>query len=134
MKTACNPFLALAAALLVAIAIPVSLAAQGEEAAPVQHGPHFVDLNGDGFNDNAPDHNGNGVPNGKDPSWAPPRDGSGAQMRLENRAGGVGGQGKGRSIQSERRGDGSGPKGQGARDGQGGGGGPKNLGSGKGRQ
>ena len=29
----------------------------------------FVDLDGDGFNDNAPDHDGDGIPNGLDPDW-----------------------------------------------------------------
>ncbi len=35
----------------------------------VHHGPHFVDKNGDGYNDNAPDHDGDGIPNGLDPDW-----------------------------------------------------------------
>ncbi len=29
----------------------------------------FVDKNKDGVNDNAPDHDGDGIPNGKDPDW-----------------------------------------------------------------
>jgi len=29
----------------------------------------FVDADGDGYNDNAPDHNGDGIPNGLDPDW-----------------------------------------------------------------
>jgi len=36
---------------------------------PVVHGPRFVDKNGDGFNDNAPDHDGDGIPNGVDPDY-----------------------------------------------------------------
>jgi len=35
----------------------------------VKHGPRFVDENGDGFNDNAPDHDGDGIPNGLDPDY-----------------------------------------------------------------
>ena len=35
----------------------------------VQHGPRFVDKDGDGFNDNAPDHDGDGIPNGLDPDY-----------------------------------------------------------------
>lgn len=35
----------------------------------VQHGQHFVDKNGDGYNDNAPDHDGDGIPNGLDKDW-----------------------------------------------------------------
>jgi len=31
-----------------------------------QHGLGFVDANGDGFNDNAPDADGDGIPNGQD--------------------------------------------------------------------
>lgn len=36
-----------------------------------QTGKHhkFVDKNGDGYNDNAPDHDGDGIPNGLDPDW-----------------------------------------------------------------
>lgn len=34
-----------------------------------EHGNRFVDLDGDGFNDNAPDHDGDGIPNGLDPDY-----------------------------------------------------------------
>jgi hypothetical protein len=30
---------------------------------------HFIDEDGDGYNDNAPDHDGDGIPNGLDPDW-----------------------------------------------------------------
>ena len=33
------------------------------------HGSGFVDADGDGFNDNAPDHDGDGIPNGLDPDY-----------------------------------------------------------------
>jgi len=36
---------------------------------PVKHGLNFVDEDGDGYNDNAPDHDGDGIPNGLDPDW-----------------------------------------------------------------
>lgn len=36
---------------------------------PTKRGPHFVDKNGDGYNDNAPDHDGDGIPNGLDPDY-----------------------------------------------------------------
>lgn len=36
---------------------------------PVKHGPNFVDEDGDGYNDNAPDHDGDGIPNGLDPDY-----------------------------------------------------------------
>jgi len=43
-------------------------------------GGNFVDLNGDGFNDNAPDHDGDGIPNGLDPDWVKSaQDGTGYQ-------------------------------------------------------
>ncbi|MBD3383884.1 hypothetical protein GF407_03055 [candidate division KSB1 bacterium] len=37
----------------------------------------FVDENGDGLNDNAPDADGDGIPNGQDEDYEPPRDGRG---------------------------------------------------------
>ena len=30
---------------------------------------NFIDENGDGYNDNAPDHDGDGIPNGLDPDY-----------------------------------------------------------------
>lgn len=41
------------------------------------HGKNFVDNNGDGFNDNAPDIDGDGIPNGQDPDFIRPQDGTG---------------------------------------------------------
>lgn len=35
------------------------------------HGAGFVDENGDGYNDNAPDHDGDGIPNRLDPDYVP---------------------------------------------------------------
>jgi hypothetical protein len=35
----------------------------------VGQGRFFVDKNGDGYNDNAPDDDGDGIPNGLDPDW-----------------------------------------------------------------
>ncbi len=40
-----------------------------------RRGITFVDANGDGFNDNAPDADGDGIPNGQDPDYV--RNGSG---------------------------------------------------------
>ena len=34
-----------------------------------QQGQHFIDEDGDGYNDNAPDHDNDGIPNGLDPDW-----------------------------------------------------------------
>ena len=35
----------------------------------MQHGNHFVDANKDGYNDNAPDIDGDGIPNGRDEDY-----------------------------------------------------------------
>ena len=39
----------------------------------------FIDEDGDGFNDLAPDADGDGIPNGMDPDYVRPEDGSGNQ-------------------------------------------------------
>ena len=59
----------LALAVFALFAAPVM--AQTEE-----HGANFVDENGDDYNDNAPDHDGDGIPNGQDDDWVKPEDGS----------------------------------------------------------
>lgn len=41
----------------------------------------FVDENGDGICDVARDHDGDGIPNGQDPDWTKPQDGTGYQDR-----------------------------------------------------
>ena len=40
---------------------------------PAKHGKGFVDKNGDGYNDNAPDDDGDGIPNGLDPDYTGPK-------------------------------------------------------------
>ena len=40
----------------------------------------FVDEDGDGFNDLAPDEDGDGIPNGLDPDYQAPKDGTGNQF------------------------------------------------------
>jgi hypothetical protein len=63
-------------------------------------GRGFVDEDGDGVNDLAPDHDGDGIPNGKDPDWVKnKRDGTGAQ------AGGSLSQGSKRCVRSQNRGN-----------------------------
>jgi len=50
---------------------------------------YFVDEDGDGICDKFQDHDGDGIPNGQDPDWEKPQDGSGLQKRLgkhQNRA------------------------------------------------
>ena len=68
----------------------------------------FVDNDGDGYNDNAPDHDGDGIPNGLDPDWTKQKrqrarqtqfvdlNGDGINDNLENRQG----KGKMEMIQS----------------------------------
>ena len=34
-----------------------------------EHNQFFIDKDGDGYNDNAPDHDGDGIPNGLDSDW-----------------------------------------------------------------
>jgi hypothetical protein len=68
---------------------------------PKEHGPWFVDNNKDGYHDYAPDHDGDGIPNGRDPDYRQVRTtlGSGQGKgggRGYNR-GGRGGGGRGRS-------------------------------------
>ncbi len=41
----------------------------------------FVDADGDGVNDNALDADGDGIPNGQDPDYVKPEDGSGEMHR-----------------------------------------------------
>ena len=63
-------------------------------------GRGFVDEDGDGINDLARDHDGDGLPNGQDPDWVKnKRDGTGAQ------AGGSQSQGGKRCVQAQNRGN-----------------------------
>ncbi len=49
-----------------------------------QHGRGFVDENGDGINDNAPDADGDGIPNGQDPDYTGAKQGNGRGFVDEN--------------------------------------------------
>ncbi|HPF69108.1 MAG TPA: hypothetical protein PLQ13_00440 [Candidatus Krumholzibacteria bacterium] len=42
---------------------------------------NFIDEDGDGYNDLAPDADGDGIPNGLDPDYVKPEDGTGSQMK-----------------------------------------------------
>ena len=44
----------------------------------------FVDENGDGINDLAKDADGDGIPNGQDPDWVKPADGTGYKNQNKN--------------------------------------------------
>ena len=65
----------LIAAAVIMFAYSPLLAQSDSTATPAtpQHGIHFVDNNGDGYNDNAPDHDGDGIPNGLDPDYVGPK-------------------------------------------------------------
>lgn len=52
----------------------------------------FVDENGDGFNDLAPDADGDGIPNGLDPDFVRPRDGTGVKLGAARAGAGHGAQ------------------------------------------
>lgn len=74
MKTS-KTLLALTIALLLSVSF--SQAQTTPPTTPIQHGEKFVDANGDGYNDLAPDADGDGIPNGQDPDFVKPQDGSG---------------------------------------------------------
>lgn len=57
------------AAVVVTAAATHTVYAQETETT-VEHGAGFVDADGDGYNDNAPDTDGDGVPNGQDSDYA----------------------------------------------------------------
>ena len=83
------------------------------------HGPTFIDEDGDGFNDNAPDHDGDGIPNGRDADYTRPKDGSGRLQGQGNAQASLQGQGNSRvSGQGNARGNGRGA-GRGAGNGKG---------------
>jgi hypothetical protein len=57
----------------------------------------FVDENGDGINDLAKDADSDGIPNGQDPDWAKPADGTGyKEQNMKGAAGANGAGSKGR--------------------------------------
>ncbi|HKJ68586.1 MAG TPA: hypothetical protein VKA68_11565 [bacterium] len=67
-----NVLLGMVAIVLGLVFVPVYAQESGDQPdqpATVQHGPNFIDEDGDGFNDNAPDHDGDGIPNGMDEDY-----------------------------------------------------------------
>jgi hypothetical protein len=58
----------------------------------------FVDENGDGICDGLRDHDNDGIPNGQDPDWNRPQDGTGNQFKKGN--GGQNGNGNGNRNQN----------------------------------
>jgi len=66
-------------------------AAHAGEGSPVEvaHGPNFVDEDGDGYNDNAPDHDGDGIPNGHDSDYVKPGTGPGPRRFIDEDGDGI---------------------------------------------
>lgn len=56
-------------ALMIAVISLTAVGLSGHALAQNAH-HYFIDEDGDGFNDNAPDHDGDGIPNGIDPDYS----------------------------------------------------------------
>ena len=63
--------------------------AQNQEQNKVIHGAHFVDENGDGMDDKAPDHDNDGIPNGQDPDYQGAGKGKNKQNFVDNDGDGI---------------------------------------------
>lgn len=67
--------------LLLGLAAVAAAQCTGDGSGPAYgNGFGFVDENGDGYNDLAPDADGDGIPNGLDPDYVRPLDGTGYQF------------------------------------------------------
>jgi hypothetical protein len=78
MKTRLNTSLVAMVAAFVVLSLGAQLRAQDFGGQGYGPGPGtFVDENGDGLNDLAPDADGDGIPNGMDEDYVRPQDGSG---------------------------------------------------------
>jgi hypothetical protein len=62
---------------LMAVDTPAALAQDCDADGSAYGVGGYIDEDGDGFNDNAPDADGDGIPNGQDPDFVRPEDGSG---------------------------------------------------------
>lgn len=69
--------------LIVGILSLIALGAGAQDLGPGQGNGvcQFIDEDGDGFNDLAPDADGDGIPNGMDEDFVKPEDGSGNQFQ-----------------------------------------------------
>jgi hypothetical protein len=107
------------------VAFYTNLSAQTETPPPPkEHGKNFVDKNGDGYNDNAPDHDGDGIPNGLDPDFLAIKNKNGQGRFVDLDGDGIkDNPGKGRKGKMGKGGfgpaDGTGNKGVGPKDGTG---------------
>ena len=62
----------------------VSVKAKPQNRFEFQNRMMFVDENGDGICDGLGDHDNDGIPNGQDPDWTKPKDGTGNQFKKGN--------------------------------------------------
>ena len=62
----------------------VSAKAKPQNKLEFQNRMMFVDENGDGICDGLRDHDNDGIPNGQDPDWTKPQDGTGNQFKNGN--------------------------------------------------
>ena len=116
-KTSRIALFILSALAMVIFAIPSY--AQNGWGGEFGNGPgEFIDENGDGFNDLAPDADGDGIPNAFDDDYVPPQDGSGAG----NGPGAGAGAGEGNGAGNGQGNGGAGWGGNGPGDGSGNGG------------
>lgn len=73
----------------------------------------FMDEDCDGINDNFRDHDNDGIPNGQDPDWTAPKDGTGLKQRNGQNKSSFRGQGGGfMNMSGTGVCDGTGPKGK----------------------
>jgi len=73
----------------------------------------FIDEDGDGFNDLAPDADGDGIPNGLDPDYVKPADGTGNQFKWAHAYGELFRRVFGEDVLMAMKGDGTGHYGPG---------------------
>ncbi|MBX3007961.1 MAG: hypothetical protein KF816_08030 [Melioribacteraceae bacterium] len=114
--------------LLLVTATFSTIYSQNETPTPKpEHGKKFIDKNGDGYNDNAPDHDGDGIPNGLDPDFKGAKmqknkfvdldgdginDNAGKGRKSKKGFGNNSGKGKGLKMQDETTEQGTGKSGQ----------------------
>lgn len=95
-------------ALFTFVSLSTSVSAQVQETKQTNHGPRFVDANGDGICDNMIDTNNDGIPDTRNGKGTGPKDGTGKKHGYGN------GNGTGTGLHQNGTGvcDGTGPKGK----------------------
>ncbi len=131
--------LVIAVFLIALFAVYADVSAQSTDTtkAPIKHGRNFVDANGDGYNDNAPDHDGDGIPNGVDPDYTGAKAQKGKRAFVDLNGDGINDnavQARARKGKGYGPADGTGNKGVAPKDGTGNNDGTQNQGSGRGKK